>query len=161
MTGRSAELLRLADAVLQPGFEGTTAPDWLRRKLADGLGGVALFSRNIANRDQLRALVTAIREENPDVAVAIDEEGGDVTRLEADTGSSRPGNLALGVVNDEELTEAVARDIGHDLASVGITLDYAPDADVNSNPNNPVIGVRDRKSVVEGKRIAIRGRRRN
>jgi beta-N-acetylhexosaminidase len=142
MTGRSAELLRLADAVLQPGFEGRTAPDWLRRRLAGGLGGVALFSRNIVDRDQLRALVSAIRAENPDVAVAIDEEGGDVTRLEAATGSSRPGNLALGAVDDLALTEAVARDIGRDLADVGVTLDYAPDADVNSNPDNPVIGVR-------------------
>src|SRR5690349_1154559 len=142
MTDRSAELLRLADAVLQPGFEGTTAPDWLLRRLAGGLGGVALFSRNIANPDQLRALVSSLRSVNPDVAVAIDEEGGDVTRLEAATGSSRPGNLALGAVDDLALTEAVARDIGRDLADVGVTLDYAPDADVNSNPDNPVIGVR-------------------
>src|SRR5437773_67495 len=142
MTARDAELRRLADAVLQPGFEGTTAPEWLRRRLAGGLGGVALFSRNIRNRDQLRTLVGSIRAENPDVIVTIDEEGGDVTRLEADTGSSRPGNLALGAVDDLALTEAVAADIGRDLASVGITLDYAPDADVNSNPDNPVIGVR-------------------
>jgi beta-N-acetylhexosaminidase len=46
------------------------------------------------------------------------------------------------MVDDLDLTEAVAADIGHDLAALGITLDYAPDADVNSNPNNPVIGVR-------------------
>jgi beta-N-acetylhexosaminidase len=149
MTDRSAELLRLADAVLQPGFEGTTAPDWLLRRLAGGLGGVALFSRNIANRDQLRALVSSLRSVNPDVAVAIDEEGGDVTRLEAATGSSRPGNLALGAVDDLALTEAVARDIGRDLADVGVTLDYAPDADVNSNPDNPVIGVRSFGSAPE------------
>ena len=142
MSGRSAELLRLADAVLHPGFEGTTAPEWLRRRLAEGLGGVALFSRNIVNPDQLRKLVGTIRADNPDAAVAIDEEGGDVTRLEASTGSSRPGNLALGTVDDLALTEAVARDIGRDLAAVGITLDYAPDADVNSNPDNPAIGVR-------------------
>ena len=128
--------------MLQPGFEGTTAPDWLRRRLADGLGGVALFARNIEHPDQVRDLVAALKAENPRVIVAIDEEGGDVTRLEAATGSSRPGNLALGVVDDLDLTEAVARGIGHDLAAVGVTLDYAPDADVNSNPDNPVIGVR-------------------
>lgn len=142
MSDRSAELTRLADAVLQPGFEGTTAPDWVRRRLADGLGAVAIYSRNIVNPDQLRALLGSLRAENPDVVVAIDEEGGDVTRLEAATGSSRPGNLALGTVDDLELTEAVAADIGRDLAAVGVTLDYAPDVDVNSNPDNPVIGVR-------------------
>jgi beta-N-acetylhexosaminidase len=74
--------------------------------------------------------------------VAIDEEAGDVTRLESRHGSSRPGNLALGAIDDPELTEAVARDLGGDLAHAGITLDYAPDTDVNSNPDNPIIGVR-------------------
>jgi beta-N-acetylhexosaminidase len=121
---------------------GTAPPDWLRRRLAGGLGGVVLFARNIEHPAQVRALVDAMRAENPDVIVAIDEEGGDVTRLEADLGSSRPGNLALGAVDDLELTEAVARDIGRDLAAAGVTLNYAPDADVNSNPDNPVIGVR-------------------
>ena len=50
---RSPELLRLADAVLQPGFEGTTPPEWLRRRLDEGLGGVVLFSRNIASPGQV------------------------------------------------------------------------------------------------------------
>jgi beta-N-acetylhexosaminidase len=135
-------LITLADTVLQPGFVGTTPPDWLRKRLAGGLGGVALFSRNIDNPAQVRAMVDALKAENPRAVVAIDEEGGDVTRLEANQGSSRPGNLALGTVDDLELTEAVAADIGRDLAAAGITLNYAPDADVNSNPDNPVIGVR-------------------
>jgi beta-N-acetylhexosaminidase len=143
MTGqRSDHLLRLADAVLQPGFVGTTPPAWLRRRLANGLGGVTLFSRNIVDPAQVTALTAALRAENPDVVVAVDEEAGDVTRLESRTGSSRPGNLALGAVDDPELTEAVARDLGHELAAVGVTLNYAPDADVNSNADNPVIGVR-------------------
>jgi beta-N-acetylhexosaminidase len=143
MTGqRSDHLLRLADTVLQPGFVGTTPPAWLRRRLANGLGGVTLFSRNIVDPAQVAALTAALRAENPDVVVAVDEEAGDVTRLESRTGSSRPGNLALGAVDDPELTEAVARDLGHELAAVGVTLNYAPDADVNSNADNPVIGVR-------------------
>jgi beta-N-acetylhexosaminidase len=136
------ELLRLADTVLQPGFIGTTPPDWLRRRLAAGLGGVALFSRNITDGEQLSRLTAALRAENPDVIVAIDEETGDVTRLEAAAGSSRPGNYALGAIDDPDLTGAVARDLGRELGYRGITLDYAPSADVNSNPNNPVIGVR-------------------
>jgi beta-N-acetylhexosaminidase len=143
MTGqRSEHLLRLADAVLQPGFVGTTPPAWLQRRLAGGLGGVALFSRNIVDADQVAALTAALRAENPDVIVAVDEEAGDVTRMESRTGSSRPGNLALGAVDDPDLTEAVARDLGHELAAAGITLNYAPDADINSNADNPVIGVR-------------------
>jgi beta-N-acetylhexosaminidase len=76
------------------------------------------------------------------VVVAIDEEGGDVTRLEAPTGSSYPGNAALGVVDDVELSERVATSLGAELAAVGVNLDLAPVADVNTNPQNPVIGIR-------------------
>ncbi|MFD0888880.1 glycoside hydrolase family 3 protein, partial [Streptosporangium algeriense] len=104
LSGASPELARLADTVLQPGFVGTEVPDWLRRRLADGLGGVALYSRNLVDGPQIRALTAALRAENPDVVIATDEEGGDVTRLEALTGSSRPGNLALGADDEPELT---------------------------------------------------------
>jgi beta-N-acetylhexosaminidase len=140
--GRSSDLLRLADSVLQPGFVGTTPPDWLRRRLGEGLGGVALFSRNIVDPAQLAALTAALTAENPDVVIAVDEESGDVTRLDVTDGSRRPGNFALGAVDDPALTEAVAADIGSQLAAAGITLNYAPAVDVNNNPANPVIGVR-------------------
>ncbi|MBG0828734.1 glycoside hydrolase family 3 protein [Planomonospora sp. ID67723] len=139
---RGPELLRLADTVLLPGFEGRTPPDWLRRRLGEGLPGVVLFSRNIASPSQMAELTAALRAENPHVLVGIDEESGEVTRLEAATGSTRPGNYALGVVDDAELTERIARDLGHDLARAGVNVDFAPSADVNSNPDNPVIGLR-------------------
>ncbi|WP_424891081.1 glycoside hydrolase family 3 protein [Streptomyces sp. XH2] len=141
--GRGGRLGRLSHAVLQPGFEGTTAPDWVRRRIAeDGLASVVLFGRNIAAPEQVARLTAQLRSENPDLIIAIDEEAGDVTRLEAWTGASRPGNLALGAVDDTGLTESVARDIGHELHAAGVSLNYAPSADVNSNPRNPTIGVR-------------------
>jgi beta-N-acetylhexosaminidase len=136
------ELAGMANAVLQPGFEGTRAPDWVRRWLADGLGGVALFARNIVEPAQVAMLTADLRAENPDVIVAVDEEAGDVTRLYTRSGSPWPGNLALGAIDDPELTEEIARHLGRDLGAAGITFDYAPDADVNNDPNNPVIGVR-------------------
>ncbi len=138
----SSELGRLAAACIFPGFEGPVAPDWVRRWLGDGLGGVVLFAWNVESRDQLAALTAALRAEGGDVLIATDEEGGDVTRLEAATGSSYPGNAALGAVDDVELTERVAAAIGADLAEVGVNLDLAPVADVNTNPLNPVIGIR-------------------
>lgn len=142
-SAEATRLLRDAGAVLQMGFVGTAPPAWLRRRLAAGeLGGVALFRRNIANPAQLAGLNAALRAENPDILVCIDEEGGDVTRLEIERGSSYPGNLALGFVDDPRLTESVAASIGRDLAAIGVNLNYAPDADVNANPDNPVIGVR-------------------
>lgn len=136
------ELERLALRCLLGAFAGTTLPAWMRRRVADGLAGVVLFSKNIQSRDQVASLTQSLREARSDLLIATDEEGGDVTRLEATTGSSYPGNLALGRVNDLGLTEAVAAAIGRDLAVVGINLDLAPVADVNTNPDNPIIGVR-------------------
>ena len=133
---------RLVDRCLLPGFIGTEAPDWILRRAAAGLGGVCLYARNVSSPEQLAALTARLHAENPRLVIAIDEEGGDVTRLEAASGSSYPGNLALGAVDDLDLTRAVARSMGADLAAAGIDLDLAPVADVNSNPINPVIGVR-------------------
>jgi beta-N-acetylhexosaminidase len=135
-------LTRDALTVLQPGFTGTAAPDWLLRRLGEGLASVGLFGRNIAGGEQLAALTAQLRAEREDVLVAIDEEGGDVTRLEVRTGSSFPGNLALGAVDDVALTRAVAAELGRRLAACGVNFNWSPSADVNSNPDNPVIGVR-------------------
>ncbi|MEV7067276.1 glycoside hydrolase family 3 protein [Streptomyces collinus] len=135
-------LTRDALTVLQPGFTGTTAPDWLLRRLGEGLASVGLFGRNIASSGQLAALTAQLRAERDDVLVAIDEEGGDVTRLEVRNGSSFPGNHALGAVDDVELTQQVAHELGRRLAACGVNLNWAPSADVNSDPRNPVIGVR-------------------
>lgn len=135
-------LTRDALTVLQPGFVGTSAPDWLLRRIGEGLASVGLFGRNIASPEQLAVLTAQLRAERDDVLVAIDEEGGDVTRLEVRSGSSFPGNHALGAVDDTGLTREVAAELGRRLAACGVNLNWAPSADVNSNPDNPVIGVR-------------------
>ncbi|TLS42272.1 glycoside hydrolase family 3 protein [Streptomyces montanus] len=142
LTGGTSTLTRDALAVLQPGFTGTSAPSWLLRRLGEGLASVGLFGRNIASPGQLASLTAQLRAERDDVLVAIDEEGGDVTRLEVRTGSSFPGNHALGAVDDASLTEEVAFELGSRLAECGVNLNWAPSADINSNPGNPVIGVR-------------------
>jgi len=129
-------------ACLFPGFDGLRVPDWLRRLLAEGLGGVVLFARNVRDPRQLAELTASLRAENSELLVATDEEGGDVTRLEAAVGSSFPGNLALGVVDDVGLTRRVAAAIGGELASAGVNLDLAPMADVLVDPANPIVGVR-------------------
>jgi beta-N-acetylhexosaminidase len=124
-----------AAACVFPGFEGEVAPDWIRR---GGFGGVVLFARNVRDPEQLGSLTSSLEG----MVVAIDEEGGDVTRLEARTGSSFPGNLALGAVDDVALTRRVAAAIGGELASVGIDLDLAPVADVVVDPAAAIVGVR-------------------
>ncbi|HEY2643622.1 MAG TPA: beta-N-acetylhexosaminidase [Galbitalea sp.] len=129
-------------AVLLPGFVGPTLPDWLEARLRDGLAGVCLFATNIRSRGQLRELTDAIRAANPLALIAIDEEGGDVTRLYSDSGSPFPGNALLGRIDDAGLTREVAVRVGRELLSVGVNLNFAPDVDINSNPDNPVIGTR-------------------
>lgn len=127
---------------LFPGFDGRRVPDWLKPWLDRGLGGVVLFARNVADAEQVRGLTDELHAARPRLLVAVDEEGGDVTRLEAATGSSYPGACALGAVDDVELTERVAAALGADVRAAGIDVDFAPVADVNSDPDNPVIGIR-------------------
>jgi beta-N-acetylhexosaminidase len=127
---------------LLPGFVGTELPDWLAALLREGLGGVCLFGMNIESREQTATLTAAILAANPDAIIAIDEEGGDVTRLYYDRGAPYPGNALLGRIGELALTERTARAVGWQLREVGVNVTFAPDADVNSNPDNPVIGVR-------------------
>lgn len=136
-----SEVDRLARGCLLPSFPGHDVPDWVLRALEGGLGGITLFAYNVHDTTQLAVLTERLRGER-EILVAIDEEGGDVTRLEAAEGSSYPGNLALGVVDDPALTEAVASAIAGELARAGVNLNLAPVADANTNPLNPVIGVR-------------------
>ena len=68
-------------ATLQPGFPGTAVPDWLVRAHAEGLVSVCLYGDNVAGPDGLAGLCAVLHERMPGVLLAVDEEGGDVTRL--------------------------------------------------------------------------------
>lgn len=135
-------LQRTAAALLLPGFEGREAPSWLLERIAGGLGGVTLYGRNVGDASRLAALTASLHDAGDGFVVSLDEEGGDVTRTEVATGSSFPGNGALGTVDDVALTVAVAAAMGGSLAAYGVDLDLAPVADVNVDPRNPVIGIR-------------------
>ena len=146
---------------LLPGFAGTTLPTWLRDRLRAGLGGVCLFADNISSPGQLRALTDAIMTENPYAIIAVDEEGGDVTRLFAATGAPFPGNAALGRLDDPDATRDTAAAIGWSLRRAGLNVNFAPCVDINSRSDNPVIGVRsfggDAKLVARHGRAWVAG----
>ncbi|MFC7278099.1 glycoside hydrolase family 3 N-terminal domain-containing protein [Paractinoplanes rhizophilus] len=135
-------LRRLALGTLLAAFPGLEAPDWALELLGDGLAGHTLFGFNIDSRTQVAKLTAELRSARGDALIAIDEEGGDVTRLGHRTGSPYPGNAALGVVDDVELTTRVYAAIGADLAAAGVNLDLAPTVDVNTADDNPIIGTR-------------------
>ncbi len=137
-----ADLRRAIRATLMPGFDGPVLPDWLATELSAGLGSVCLFGTNIVDPDQLRGLTAAIHAAGPTALVAIDEEGGDVTRLHHREGSLYPSAAYLGSLDDVDVTARAAAGIGAELVAAGVDLNLAPVADVNSNPFNPVIGIR-------------------
>jgi beta-N-acetylhexosaminidase len=132
----------LAGRVLLASFDGPTLPAWVRDRLEQGLGGICLYGTNIQTLQQIRDLDAAVHAARPEALTALDEEGGDVTRLYYLQGSPHAGHAVLGRVDDESLTAAVAGDIGTQLRDHGVDLDLGPVVDVNSAPDNPVIGVR-------------------
>ena len=141
----SPSLARACGQLISVGFDGTEAPDYLLRWIADGeVGSVMLFRPNIAEPAQVAALVGALRRAAPADApliVAIDQEGGLVQRLRAPL-TEWPDMLSVGAAGDPALTERVGRALGGELAALGIGWDFAPVLDVHTNPDNPVIGNR-------------------
>jgi beta-N-acetylhexosaminidase len=138
---------RLAGAVIVGGFDGLVAPSELLSRIADGrLAGVTIFKRNIESPLQLArlvdGLVSAARtgSQAPPL-VSIDQEGGRVARLRAPL-VELPPMRRFGEYDDGSLTRRALALLGAQLAALGCTTDFAPVADVDSNPANPVIGDR-------------------
>ncbi len=108
--------------------------------------GVILFSQNTKNVTKTTELINSIQDAHSNggfkdsMFVAVDQEGGRVTRLQ--TGTHMPGNMAVAATGDVTNAYKAATVIGKELAVQGFNLDFAPVVDVNSNPANPVIGVR-------------------
>ncbi|WP_217183703.1 glycoside hydrolase family 3 N-terminal domain-containing protein [Streptomyces sp. AC495_CC817] len=136
----SDDLTRLANSVLWPGFFGTRAPEWLLTELRHGLAGVVYFGQNVS--EDLPLLSAEIRDANPAALIGIDEEGGSVTRLETGTGSTLPGAAQLGAIDDIAATTLVGAELARRVTAIGANVVLGPVADVNTNPQNPVIGVR-------------------
>jgi len=130
-------LENLAHAVLFPGVGRTTVPRWIDEPVGKGLGGFVIFGKDIEDGAQLRALTAALREKGPQLHLAVDEEGGDVTRLDNADGVDTPGNLALGHIDDPETTRDVAYQIGLSLRAAGVNWDLAPAVDTAVNPFSP------------------------
>lgn len=127
------------------GFGGTRMDEkvasFLREKKP---GGVAFFGRNIKSLAQTMRLVRDVRALDPvgiPIFVSVDQEGGKVVRLTKKV-TILPSNMALGAIDDTELAREAGRALGKDLAILGFNMNLAPVLDVNSNPDNPVIGIR-------------------
>ena len=109
------------------------------------VGGVILFAENVRDTEQTTKLTHNIQKaavENglDPLLISIDQEGGIVVRL--GTGTSLPGNMALGATRDKELAYQYGKIIADEIKALGINVNLAPVMDTNNNPNNPVIGLR-------------------
>jgi beta-N-acetylhexosaminidase len=143
------------------GFDGIEPPEDLRALLGHGLGGVILFKRNLRDLDQVCALTTSLhRHAVGPLLVGVDQEGGRVVRLPPPFLNPPPA-ATLGRIDDPELTQAVARAVGQELRAAGFTWNLAPVLDVNTNPDNPIIGdraySRDPQCVARMGLASIRG----
>ena len=138
----------LADRVsglVLAGFDGPVA-DAETLEFISQTAGTILFRRNVESASQTAALVDTLQAAAnasgaQPLIIAVDQEGGSVLRL-GSVGTPTPSAMALGAAGDLGLTEDVYCVVGEELAALGVTLDFAPVADVNNNPENPVIGIR-------------------
>ena len=130
------------NAPLLVDLQGTTLSPEERTLLArPGVAGVCLFARNLSGIEQGRELVAAVHEAAArPLVIGIDQEGGSVVRLPQV--SVAPSAMALGAVDDPDLTETLGAATGRGVKRIGVNVDFAPVADVQSNPANPVIGDR-------------------
>lgn len=138
-----------AGQVLMGFFRGETVSPSLRSTLGRVRpGGWILYSTtgNISSLEQVAGLTAALQEAAVSAKaippfVAVDQEGGRVNRLTKGV-SVFPGNMALGAAGDPALAAQAARITSRELRTLGITVNFAPVVDVQSNPANPVIGTR-------------------
>ena len=113
------------------------------------LGAVILFRENLVDSKQIINLVDDLQNQSPRLPlfIGVDQEGGYVTRLQHGTQFS--GNMALAATRSTSLAKKVGQVHGLELSALGININFSPVVDVNSNQNNPVIGVRSYSDNLE------------
>ena len=127
----------------QTDFGVATAADMVRKYQP---GGVIYFNNstrdNIDTPKQIAQISNGLQKASKvPLLISIDQEMGVVTRI-GPPATQLPGNMALGAGRSTKDAEEAARITGRELRAMGINQNFAPDADVNSNPANPIIGIR-------------------
>lgn len=127
------------------GLEGTELKDNpnIIKALHNGLGGVIFFTQNIETEEQFKKLIRDIKKEaRISPFLSIDQEGGKVERTENIFGGKKYLSAKFAAAKGKEFLKEQTEQISHDLKNFGINLNFAPCLDVNTNPNNPIIGER-------------------
>ncbi len=145
--------------MIMVGFRGTeiTPSDAIYKMIDEyNIGGVVLYSRDLPSRESLKRNVLSpeqLRKLNQTLQsidsipllIGIDEEGGFVTRLSVEDGFEyHKSHQAIGTIANQDSTRVWAANMANELASLGINMNFGPVLDLNTNPENPVIGKRER-----------------
>lgn len=128
------------------GFDGYTVDDNTRAMIESyNVGGFILFSRNVESSKQLLDLLNSLKSINSTNKVplflSVDEEGGRVSRMPAEF-KDLPTAKTIGKVNNSDFSRKIGSILAGEIKAFGFNMDFAPVLDINSNPNNPVIGDR-------------------
>lgn len=128
------------------GMEGTSVSEQTRTLVNEyHIGGMIAYGKNIENAAQTLALLNELKQANESNPVplflTIDQEGGSVSRLPNEI-ATFPASAEIGRMNDEQFAFQIGQLLGEAAAAFGFNMNYAPVLDINSNPQNPVIGER-------------------
>lgn len=128
------------------GITGTTLTQETKNLIhVQKVGGIIFYANNLQSSSQTLSLLNAIKKENSNnlipLFLGIDQEGGLVSRLPKEV-TKLPQNSRIGEINNADLSNEIGSNLGEQLRAFGFNLNFAPVLDVNSNPNNTVIGDR-------------------
>ncbi len=136
---------KLAGQLLVVGYRGLEPPEEIHTWLATfALGGVILFARNLPDLESTWRTCRKLAHWAPDAwppFICVDQEGGRVARIK-DGVLQVPPMRSIGRLDDVELSRRIAAQQARELSALGFNLNFAPVADVDSNPENPIIGDR-------------------
>lgn len=120
-----------------------TEGDGYIQALEKGLGGMIFFTKDIQSKDQFKNLVSDIKSKAliPPF-LSIDQEGGRVERTENIHNGKKYLSAKYAYEKGEDFLHNQTKEIAQELKSYGLNLNFAPCIDVNTNPNNPIIGER-------------------
>ncbi|MBN1959601.1 MAG: beta-N-acetylhexosaminidase [Deltaproteobacteria bacterium] len=139
-----SEVRRAIGNMIICGFDGTSITAELRELLREVQPlGIIQFSRNIESLEQICEFnreLKHFRKDEP-LLCSVDQEGGRVARIR-EPATIWPSMRQLGKLNDPKLVASVAKAIAQELRALNFDINYAPVLDVDSNPQNPIIGDR-------------------
>ena len=138
----------------------------LDEALANNVGGIIFFTKDIQSAEQFKTLITDIKQKcKIKPFLSIDQEGGRVERTENIHGGKKYLSAKFAYEKGLKFLEKQTQEIAQELKSYGINLNFAPCIDTNTNPNNPIIGERafssNPEEVIEAEKIVSSTYRKN